>query len=84
MNLKMRKKTMTNMIGKIRDDMITARKGDDPVAKSLLVTLYSEASRVGKDKRNGDPTDEEVVAVVKKFAANAEEDYIDGVPAVVL
>lgn len=75
---------MTNMIGKIRDDMITARKGDDPVAKSLLVTLYSEASRVGKDKRNGDPTDEEVVAVVKKFAANAEEDYIDGVPAVVL
>jgi uncharacterized protein YqeY len=61
------------LIEKLRTDMITARKGDDAVAKSLLVTLYSETSRVGKDKRNGDTTDEEAVAVIKKFAANAEE-----------
>ena len=54
-------------------DMIAARKGSDPIAKSLLVTLYSEAARVGKDRRNGDTTDEEVIATVKKFAANAEE-----------
>jgi len=61
------------MMQKLFTDMIAARKGDNAVAKSLLVTLYSEAARVGKDRRNGDTTDEEVIAVVKKFAANAEE-----------
>jgi uncharacterized protein YqeY len=57
----------------IHKDMITARRGDEPVAKSLLVTLYSEASRVGKDKRNGPSTDEEVIQTVRKFISNAEE-----------
>lgn len=64
---------MTDMIHKIREDMITARKGADHVAKSLLVTLYSEALMVGKNRRNGDPTDEEVVATIRKFIANAED-----------
>ena len=54
-------------------DMIAARKGDDPIAKSLLVTLYSEAAMIGKNRRNGDTTDEEVVAVIKKFASNVDE-----------
>jgi uncharacterized protein YqeY len=61
------------LIEKLRGDMIAARKGDDAVAKSLMVTLYSEAAMVGKNKRNGDTTDEEAIAVIKKFAANAEE-----------
>ena len=61
------------LIEKIREDMIRARQGDDQVAKSLLVTLFAEASRVGKDKRNGATTDEEVISVVRKFSANAEE-----------
>jgi hypothetical protein len=53
--------------------MITARQGSDHVAKNLLVTLYSEALMVGKNKRNGNPTDEEVIATIKKFASNVEE-----------
>lgn len=61
------------LIDKIRDDMIRARQGDDAVAKSLLVTLFSEASMVGKNKRNGPTTDDEAVGVIRKFAANAEE-----------
>ena len=61
------------LIDEIRADMMEARKGSDAVAKSLLVTLYSEAQRVGKDKRNGATTDEEVIGVIRKFAANAEE-----------
>jgi uncharacterized protein YqeY len=61
------------LINKIREDMITARKGSDGVAKSLMVTLYSEAVMVGKNKRNGDSTDEEVISVVRKFIANAED-----------
>lgn len=61
------------LIERIREDMIAARKGTDAVAKSLLVTLYAEALRVGKDKRNGVSTDEEVIGVVRKFLANVEE-----------
>jgi uncharacterized protein YqeY len=61
------------LIDEIRADMMEARKGSDAVAKSLLVTLYSEAQRVGKDKRNGATTDEEVIGVIRKFAANVEE-----------
>lgn len=61
------------LINKIRADMNQARQTGSGVAKSLLVTLFAEASRVGKDKRNGDTTDEECVAVVRKFIANAEE-----------
>lgn len=61
------------LMEKIREAMLTARKGTDTVARNLLITLYSEAQAVGKNKRNGDTTDEEVVAVVKKFIANLEE-----------
>ena len=61
------------LIKQIYDDMIAARKGDDAVAKSLLVTLYSEAAMVGKNRRNGDTTDEEAIGMVRKFAANTEE-----------
>ena len=63
------------LIDKIRADMIQARKTGSGVAKSLLVTLFAEASRVGKDKRNGLSTDEECISVIRKFAANADETY---------
>lgn len=61
------------LIDQIRDSMNQARQGNDTVARGLWVTLYAEASRVGKDKRNGDTTDEEALAVVRRFLANAEE-----------
>jgi len=61
------------LIEQIRQDMIAAKKSSDSIAKSLLVTLFAEASRVGKDRRNGDTTDEETIGMVKKFAANTEE-----------
>ena len=37
------------LIEQLRTDMIAARKAGDSVEKSLLVTLYAETSRVGKD-----------------------------------
>ena len=61
------------LIEKLQQDTVAARRGDDSVAKSLMVTLYSEASMVGKNKRNGATTDEEVIAMVKKFVSNAEQ-----------
>jgi uncharacterized protein len=61
------------LVNQIRSDMMSARKTDDAVAKSLLVTLYAETVRVGKDKRNGETTDDEAVTMIKKFATNCEE-----------
>jgi len=61
------------LINQIHADMMLARQNSDTVTKNLLITLYSEASKVGKDKRNGPSTDEEVIATVKKFIANATE-----------
>lgn len=61
------------LIDQIREDMIAARRGTDTVAKSLLVTLFSEVSMIGKNKRNGATTDDEAVAVIRKFLANSEE-----------
>lgn len=57
---------------KIKNASIDARKERD-IHAALLVTLYSEAAMVGKTKRNGDSTDDEVVAVVKKFIAGLNE-----------
>lgn len=61
------------LINQIHADMMSARQHSDNVTKNLLITLYSEASKVGKDKRNGPSTDEEVIATVKKFITNAAE-----------
>jgi uncharacterized protein YqeY len=61
------------LIETLHKDMVSARQGKDSVAKNLLVTLYSEALMVGKNKRNGNPTDDEVLATIKKFAANVDD-----------
>jgi len=60
------------LIDIIKQNMMQARQGTDPVAKSLWVTLYAETSRVGKDKRNGVPTDEECIIMIRKFINNAQ------------
>lgn len=60
-----------SILEKIKQDSLDARKAKTAIA-SFLVTLYAEAARVGKDKRNGDSTDEEVISVLKKFKAGAE------------
>lgn len=61
------------LIDKINADLLAARRANDAVAKGLLIPLISEANMVGKNKRNGPSTDDEVMAMVKKFATNAEE-----------
>jgi uncharacterized protein YqeY len=61
-----------SLINELREKSITARKGSDTVAKNLLVTLYAECVRVGKDKRNGETTDDECLSVIKKFLENAK------------
>ena len=55
------------LITEIKNDLLTARKNKDQVTLTILTTLVSEAVNVGKTKRNGDSTDEEVVLILKKF-----------------
>ena len=60
------------IIDDIREASLEARKARTETA-TFLVTLLSEASRVGKDNGNRDPSDEEVISVLKKFKAGIEE-----------
>lgn len=60
-----------SLLQQIKDASLDARKAKLSLAP-FLVTLYSEAAMVGKTKRNGESTDEEVIGVLKKFKAGAE------------
>ncbi|AGY60446.1 GatB/YqeY domain-containing protein [Gloeobacter kilaueensis] len=67
------------LLEQIKADSLEARKrnskepGVHTRRVSLLGTLYAEASRVGKDAANRPSTDEEVLAVVRKFIKNLDE-----------
>ncbi|ATW26840.1 GatB/YqeY domain-containing protein [Candidatus Formimonas warabiya] len=63
---------------KIKGDLLEARKSDHPVKKNLISTLYAETAMLGKNKGNRpveEITDEETLAVIKKFIKGAEESY---------
>lgn len=62
-----------SLLEQIKADSLSARKTGQKLAATLLTTLYSEAANVGKNKGNRQTTDEEVVAVVKKFIKGVDE-----------
>lgn len=64
--------TQSVLLKRIQDDALAARKARDTGKASFLTTLFSEAGRVGKDDGNRDSTEDEVVAVVKKFINNID------------
>lgn len=55
------------LIEQIKKDQLAARKDRNPPLASLLTTLIGEAEMVGKNVRNGAPTDPEVQVVITKF-----------------
>ena len=62
-----------SLLDQIRADLIAARKARADSTKIMLLnTLVGEAERVGKDAGNRDTTDAETIAIIKKFAKNAE------------
>jgi len=61
------------LMEQIKTAQVTARKTGAQEA-SLLTTLLGEAAMVGKNA-NRETTDQEVVAVVKKFVKNIDENY---------
>jgi uncharacterized protein YqeY len=59
---------------RLKSDRDAARKArSDTLAINLLVTLYAEAARVGKDGGDRDTTDQEAIASVRKFIKNATD-----------
>lgn len=63
-----------SLIEQIKTDSIAARKNPaEKLKASLLVTLHSEIVNVGKNKGNRLTTDEEAVAIIKKFASGCKE-----------
>lgn len=55
------------LLDKIKQDSLEARRARETEKATMLVTLFAEASRPGKDAGNRDSSDEEVVKVVRKF-----------------
>jgi uncharacterized protein YqeY len=62
-----------SILSQIKADLDVARRNKDSSLLTLLVTLYSECAMVGKTKRNGESTDEEVLSVIRKFKVGVEE-----------
>lgn len=62
------------LIDQIKADLLLARKErTDTRLTSLLITLISDAERVGKDAGGRAPTDEEVQTTIKKFQKGMRE-----------
>lgn len=64
---------MTSLMEQFRGDQVAARKGKKTEMASILTTLISEAAMIGKNNGNRETTDEEVIAVIKKFIKNSTE-----------
>ena len=52
---------------------MSALKNEQSDIYTILTTLFAECQMVGKNKRNGDPTDDECYAVIKKFIEGQRE-----------
>lgn len=63
---------MTTLFEQIKKDQLEARKAKNAIASALLTTLIGESAKLGKDKQNSDPTDQQVIATVKKFCDNID------------
>jgi len=61
------------LINQIKSDSLIARKARKTDTATLLTTLYSEASMVGKNAGNRESTDQEVLQVIEKFVKNTNE-----------
>jgi|SRR5271157_495879 len=62
-----------SILATIKAASLQARKNKETKKAALLSTLISEASMVGKNNGNRESTDGEVIAIVKKMVANANE-----------
>ena len=66
-------KYMSTLIEQIKADQLTARKARQKTAASILTTLIGEAEAIGKKADNRAPTNQEVLATIKKFIKGIDE-----------
>jgi len=64
---------MATLMEQLRVDQLAARKTKKNEPAAILTTLIGEAAMVGKNDGNRETTDEEVVAVIKKFIKGSTE-----------
>ena len=64
---------MFMLVDKLRTDLLAARKARNVLATNLLSTLVGETVMVGKNVGNRETTDDEALAMVRKFLKNATE-----------
>lgn len=57
----------------LQKDQLLARKNKNEIEASVLTVLYSDAVNIGKNQGNRQTTDDEVIALVKKFVKTAQE-----------
>lgn len=73
------------LLDKLKQDQLSERKLaiNTPVPHktraTLLTTLIGEASSVGKNDGNRESSDEEVIAIIKKFIKNIDEVIVNSI-----
>lgn len=63
------------ILAQIKAAQLDARKAKLTDTASLLTTVIGEAEMVGKNARNGSPTDAEVLQILRKFEKNMIENH---------
>lgn len=58
------------ILNQIKVDSLEARKAGAKNTAALLTTLYAEAIAVGKNNGNREPTNDEVIKVIRRFVSN--------------
>ena len=62
-----------SIISDIKAASLTARKARETNKATSLITLFSEASMIGKNDGNRETSDPETISVIKKFIKNIDE-----------
>ncbi len=65
-----------SILTKIKADQLLARKLRNIATASLLTTVIGESEMVGKNAGNREPTDAEVIGVLRKFEKNLKENLV--------
>jgi len=61
------------MFNQLKKDLFEARKAKNVVKSNLLSTMIGEAQNIGKNAGNREPTNDEILGVVKKFLKAIDE-----------
>lgn len=61
------------LIDRLRQEQLAARRADQGQVAALLGTLIGDAVQAARRVENREPTDEEILGLVRKYVKNAQE-----------